>query len=143
MIHFILVQNRHGKTRLSKFYVPYNDEEKIQLKGRVHRLVAQRDQRYQANFVEYSSSKIVYRRYAGLFFCFCVDVDDNDLAILEMIHFFVEALDSYFGNVCELDLVFNFHKVSAILDEIILAGEMGEASKEKLLKRIEMLAKLD
>jgi AP-1 complex subunit sigma 1/2 len=24
---------------------------------------------------------------------------------------FVEVLDKYFGNVCELDLIFNFHKV--------------------------------
>jgi hypothetical protein len=30
---------------------------------------------------------------------------------LETIHLFVEALDKYFGNVCELDLIFNFHKV--------------------------------
>jgi hypothetical protein len=33
------------------------------------------------------------------------------LAYLEAIHFFVEVLDSFFGNVCELDLVFNFYKV--------------------------------
>jgi AP-1 complex subunit sigma 1/2 len=31
--------------------------------------------------------------------------------VLEMIHFFVEILDKYFNNVCELDLIFNFHKV--------------------------------
>jgi AP-2 complex subunit sigma-1 len=31
---------------------------------------------------------------------------------LEAIHFFVEVLDAFFGNVCELDLVFNFYKVS-------------------------------
>ena len=35
------------------------------------------------------------------------------LAYLEAIHFFVELLDQYFGNVCELDLVFNFHKASS------------------------------
>jgi AP-2 complex subunit sigma-1 len=57
-------------------------------------------------------SKIVYRRYAGLFFCACVDTNDNELAYLEAIHFFVEVLDAFFGNVCELDLVFNFYKVS-------------------------------
>jgi hypothetical protein len=34
------------------------------------------------------------------------------LAYLEAIHFFVEVLDAFFGNVCELDLVFNFYKVS-------------------------------
>ena len=30
---------------------------------------------------------------------------------LQIIHHFVEVLDRYFGNVCELDLIFNFHKV--------------------------------
>jgi AP-2 complex subunit sigma-1 len=53
----------------------------------------------------------VYRRYAGLFFCLCVDANDNELASLEAIHLFVEVLDAFFGNVCELDLVFNFYKV--------------------------------
>lgn len=53
----------------------------------------------------------MYRRYAGLFFCVCVDANDNELAYLEAIHFFVEVLDAFFGNVCELDLVFNFYKV--------------------------------
>lgn len=53
----------------------------------------------------------MYRRYAGLFFCACVDANDNELAYLEAIHFFVEVLDQFFGNVCELDLVFNFYKV--------------------------------
>ena len=41
----------------------------------------------------------------------CVDANDNELSYLEAIHFFVEVLDSFFGNVCELDLVFNFYKV--------------------------------
>ena len=38
-------------------------------------------------------------------------MSDNELAALEAIHLFVEILDHYFSNVCELDLVFNFHKV--------------------------------
>lgn len=80
--------------------------------SQVHRLIAPRDQKYQSNFVEFRpSTKIVYRRYAGLFFCVCVDANDNELAYLEAIHFFVEVLDQFFGNVCELDLVFNFYKV--------------------------------
>jgi len=53
----------------------------------------------------------VYRRYAGLYFCICVDITDNNLAYLEAIHNFVEVLNEYFHNVCELDLVFNFYKV--------------------------------
>ncbi|GAA6035655.1 hypothetical protein JCM8097_004954 [Rhodosporidiobolus ruineniae] len=139
MIRFILVQNRQGKTRLSKFYVPYEDDEKIRIRGEVHRLIAPRDQKYQSNFVEFRNHKLVYRRYAGLFFSFCVDANDNELVWLEAIHLFVEVLDAFFGNVCELDLVFNFYKVYAILDEVFLAGEVEETSKEVILRRLEEL----
>lgn len=45
----------------------------------------------------------------------CVDATDNELAYLEAVHFFVEVLDQFFGNVCELDLVFNFYKVRLAL----------------------------
>ncbi|GAA5844229.1 hypothetical protein JCM3766R1_000976 [Sporobolomyces carnicolor] len=143
MIRFILVQNRQGKTRLSKFYVPYEDDEKIRIRGEVHRLIAPRDQKYQSNFVEFRNHKIVYRRYAGLFFTFCVDANDNELVWLEAIHLFVEVLDAFFSNVCELDLVFNFYKVYAILDEVFLAGEIEETSKQVILERLEYLERLD
>lgn len=96
----------------------------------VHRLIAPRDQKHQSNFVEFrNTSKIVYRRYAGLFFCACVDTNDNELAYLEAIHFFVEVLDAFFGNVCELDLVFNFYKVrvgSCEADERDAAGREND-----------------
>ena len=61
---------------------------------------------------QFKQFKIIYRRYAGLFFTLCVDVTDNELVYFESIHLFVELLDQFFGNVCELDLVFNFNKVS-------------------------------
>ena len=41
----------------------------------------------------------------------------------------MEVLDRYFGSVCELDLIFNFHKAYYILDEVLLAGELQEPSK--------------
>ena len=47
----------------------------------------------------------------------------------QVIHSFVEVLDRYFGSVCELDLIFNFHKAYYILDEVLLAGELQEPSK--------------
>jgi AP-2 complex subunit sigma-1 len=138
MIHFFLVQNRQGKTRLSKWYSPYDDVEKRKLTDEVHRLVNSREAKF-TNFVEFRTFKIVYRRYAGLFFCLCVDQNDNELAYLEAIHLFVEILDIYFGNVCELDIVFNFYKVYTILDEIFLAGEIMETSKPIVLGRMEQM----
>ncbi|OWM74985.1 hypothetical protein CDL15_Pgr021336 [Punica granatum] len=114
MIRFILLQNRQGKTRLAKYYVPLEDSEKHKVEYEVHRLVVNRDPKF-TNFVEFRTHKVIYRRYAGLFFSLCVDITDNELAYLECIHLFVEILDHFFSNVCELDLVFNFHKFGTVL----------------------------
>jgi hypothetical protein len=44
-----------------------------------------------------------------------------------------QVLDRYFGNVCELDLIFNFHKAYYILDELLIAGEQQETSKKAVI----------
>lgn len=64
--------------------------------------------------IQFGDYKLVYRRYAGLYFCLCIDPSDNELAALEAIHLFVEVLDMYFKSVCELDLVFYFYKVRVV-----------------------------
>jgi len=141
MIRFFLLQNRQGKTRLSKWYVaPAQDREKSRLEAEIHRLVVGRDRKY-TSFIEFMNYKLVYRRYAGLFFTIGIDVNDNELLYLETIHLFVELLDQYFSNVCELDIVFNFNKVYGILDEFILAGEIQETSKKEILERIKEVEK--
>jgi AP-2 complex subunit sigma-1 len=142
MIRFILLQNRAGKTRLAKYYIPFDDTEKHRTNDEVHRLIATRDPKF-TNFVEYKTYKVIYRRYAGLYFSMCVDVTDNELAYLESVHLFVEILDHYFSNVCELDLVFNFHKVYLILDEFILGGELQETSKKVILERLAELDRIE
>lgn len=71
-----------------------------------------------------------------------MDVTDNELAYLEAIHLFVEVLDHFFNNVCELDLVFNFHKVYMVIDEYILAGEIQETSKKEILTRLAELEEI-
>ncbi|GAA6035652.1 hypothetical protein JCM8097_004951 [Rhodosporidiobolus ruineniae] len=84
-------------------------------------------------------ARSVYRRSAGRFSSFCVDANDNELVWLAATHLFVQVLDAFIGNVCELDLVFNFYKVYAILAEVFLAGEVEETSKEVILRRLEEL----
>jgi AP-2 complex subunit sigma-1 len=51
MIRFILLQNRQGKTRLAKYYVPLEESEKHKVEYEVHRLVVNRDAKF-TNFVE-------------------------------------------------------------------------------------------
>lgn len=52
---------------------------------------------------------------------------------------FVLNLDEYFGTVCELDIVFNFHKVYGILDEIIVGGEVCETANDIICNSIKSL----
>lgn len=136
-IHFLLILNRQGKSRLSKWFSGvYNDNQRQEIIEDVHRLVSSRDLRDQSNFVEYKGGKLVYRRYAGLYFVMLIDYLDNELSTLETTHFLVEILDTYFDNVCELNLVFNFHKLYVIVDEIFLGGEPHEMLKQNVLKRL-------
>ena len=75
-------------------------------------------------------------RYASLYFVACIEQTDNELIVLDIIHHFVEVLDRYFSNVCELDLIFNFHQAYFILEEMIIGGFIMESSKGKALKMI-------
>ena len=63
--------------------------------------------------------KIVYKRYASLYFILALDPTENELITLEIIHRLVEALDRHYGNVCELDLIFNFEEAYGVVDEVI------------------------
>lgn len=83
-----------------------------------------------------TDSKIVYRRYASLFFIAGVDNDENELLTLDVIHRYVEQMDKAYGNVCELDIIFNFQKAYHILDELLIAGDIVESSKREALRRV-------
>lgn len=50
-IHYVLVQNRQGKTRLAKWYSAFNDTSKIRLLADVYRTMSARHSKF-ANFVE-------------------------------------------------------------------------------------------
>ncbi len=132
---FVILQNKQGRTRLSKWYININEEEKIKIQNEVYRTIILRDIK-ESNIIEYKNYKIVYKKYASLYFMFGIDTDDNELASLELIHLFVETLDKYFGSVCELDVVYNFYKVYSVLDELLVGGEIVETSKTNILKKL-------
>ncbi|KAB5559363.1 hypothetical protein PHYPO_G00028160 [Pangasianodon hypophthalmus] len=135
-MQFMLLFSRQGKLRLQKWYVPLSDSQKKKISREVIQMVLARKPKM-CSFLEWRDLKIVYKRYASLYFCCAVEDQENELITLEIIHRYVELLDKYFGSVCELDIIFNFEKAYYILDEFILGGEAQETSKKIVLKAIE------
>ncbi|XP_044756733.1 AP-1 complex subunit sigma-2 isoform X3 [Coccinella septempunctata] len=135
MMQFMLLFSRQGKLRLQKWYVAHPDKLKKKITRELITTILARKPKM-CSFLEWKDLKIVYKRYASLYFCCAIEQDDNELLTLEVIHRYVELLDKYFGSVCELDIIFNFEKAYFILDELLLGGEIQETSKKIVLKAI-------
>uniref|UniRef100_A0A8C9K8I9 AP complex subunit sigma n=1 Tax=Panthera tigris altaica TaxID=74533 RepID=A0A8C9K8I9_PANTA len=125
-IQFMLLFSCQGKLQLQKWYVSVPDREKKKITREIVRTILARKPKM-------CNLKIVYKRYASLYFCCAIEDQENELIALEIIHRYVELFDKYFGSVCELDIIFNFEKAYFILDE----GEVQETSKKNVLKQIE------
>ncbi|CAH3145206.1 unnamed protein product [Pocillopora meandrina] len=138
MLKFLLLVNKQGHTRVSQYYEHLDLEERTNMEAEITRKCLARSDD-QCPFMEFKNFKVVYRRYASLLFIVGVDSDENELSILEFIHNFVETLDRYFSNVCELDIMFNLDKVHMILDEMIMNGEILETNKNRILAPVSVL----
>ncbi|XP_064787266.1 AP-1 complex subunit sigma-1A-like isoform X1 [Oncorhynchus masou masou] len=136
MMRFMLLFSRQGKLRLQKWYTATAERDKKKMVRELMQVVLARKPKM-SSFLEWRDLKIVYKRYASLYFCCAVEEQDNELITLEVIHRFVELLDKYFGSVCELDIIFNFEKAYFILDEFLIGGEIQDTSKKSVLKAIE------
>jgi hypothetical protein len=67
MIQFLVLVSRQGKIRLTKWFHDFTAKEKIKIVKDVSTLVLQRKQKM-CNVLEFQNYKVVYRRYASLFF---------------------------------------------------------------------------
>lgn len=81
-------------------------------------------------------SLITYRHYATLYFILISTSTESPLALLDLIQVFVEALDRLFENVCELDLIFNFETLHAVLGEMIVGGVVVETGLDKVVEGV-------
>jgi len=135
MIKYMLLLSRQGKLRLAKWFNTIGPKAKARIIQDLTQQVLARRPRM-CNVLEYKDTRVIYRRYASLFFVCGIEATDNELMTLEVIHRYVEVLDRYFGNVTELDLIFNFQKAYAVLDELVIAGEIQESSKSTCLRLV-------
>ncbi|KAL8276056.1 hypothetical protein Esti_000004 [Eimeria stiedai] len=142
MIRFILMVNKQGQTRLSQYYEFLEISERAALEGELIRKCLSRSEN-QCSFIQYRQYKVVYRRYASLYFIVGLldEPDVNELAILELIHCLVETLDKFFENVCELDIMFHLEKAHFIIGEMIMDGCIVETNKTNIMAPIQMLEK--
>ncbi|KAM4625802.1 AP-4 complex subunit sigma-1 isoform 1-T1 [Polymixia lowei] len=141
MIKFLLMVNRQGQTRLSRYYQPVDISRRAALEADVVKGCLSR-KKDQCSFVEYKDFKLVYRQYAALYIVVGITDTENELSIYELVHNFVEVLDKYFSRVSELDIMFNLDKVHIILDEMIQNGHVVETNKTRILAPLIALDKM-
>lgn len=76
-ISFLILVNKQGQTRLAKYFgETLNTDEKRALEGEIVRKCLARTDK-QCSFFDHREYKVVYRRYASLFFM--VGVDDEEV----------------------------------------------------------------
>ncbi|CAF1072674.1 unnamed protein product [Rotaria sp. Silwood1] len=142
MIKAILVFNTRGQARASRFFDSCSTELQQKLLRESYQIISKRDINA-CNFIEYNDCKLIYRHYATLYFVFAIDSSESEYDIYELIHTFVQCLDQYFENVCELDLIFHSDKVNHILNEFFMGGFIVERSPDLVLNDIRTQIRLE
>ncbi|XP_026047616.1 AP-4 complex subunit sigma-1 isoform X3 [Astatotilapia calliptera] len=137
MIKFVLMVNRQGQTRLSRYYHSVELSRRAALEADVVRYCLSR-KKDQCSFVEYKDFKLVYRQYAALYIVVGITDSENELSIYELVHNFVEVLDKYFSRV----IMFNLDRVHIILDEMIQNGHIVETNKSRILAPLTTIDKM-
>jgi len=122
-------------------------DERVALEAEIIRKCLSRSE-LQCSFLEYRGYKVVYRRYASLFFIVGTKPDpsipdsentENELGMLEFIHSLVETMDKWAGSICELDIMYQLEEVHFLVDEMIQNGFIVETNKTNILRPIALM----
>jgi AP-4 complex subunit sigma-1 len=119
--------------------------ERVALESEIIRKCLSRSE-LQCSFLEYRGFKVIYRRYASLFFIVGTKPDvpgtennENELAMLEFIHTLVETMDKWAGSICELDIMYQLEQVHFLLDEMVMNGFIVETNKGNILRPLDLM----
>jgi AP-4 complex subunit sigma-1 len=123
-------------------------EERVALESEIIRKCLSRSE-LQCSFLEYRGFKVIYRRYASLFFIIGTKADlgagdgadnnENELGMLEFIHTLVETMDRWAGSICELDIMYQLEQVHFLLDEMVMNGYVVETNKTNVLRPLDLM----
>ncbi|XP_047329221.1 AP-3 complex subunit sigma-like isoform X2 [Impatiens glandulifera] len=145
MIRAVIVMNNQGKPHLVKFYDYQPAKKQHELIRSIYTVLCSRTENV-SNFIRADpvfgpDAKLVYNNFSTLYLVFVFDNTESELAMLDLMQVFVEILGKCFSKVCELDIVFNFNKVHAILDEIVLGGQVLETNSSVVVKAVEEISR--
>ena len=147
MIKIALILNINGKSRYFRCYdetcLKEEDESKVikeiyqKLKGR---------KILDCNIIEdleclKEGYKVIYKKWATLFFVFVIDEGENELAIIDLIQNWIKLLEKNFPGVWEYHLVFNPDLLYSIMDEVLLDGMVTEINLTDLHDNVQLLYK--
>ncbi|KAL3793660.1 hypothetical protein HJC23_010232 [Cyclotella cryptica] len=154
LLTFPAHRNKQGQTRLSSYYEWMDMQERVALESEIIRKCLSRSE-LQCSFLEYRGFKVIYRRYASLFFIVGTKADidvraldgsgsiaenyENELGLLEFIHSLVETMDRWAGSICELDIMYQLEQVHFLLDEMVMNGYIVETNKSNILRPIDLI----
>ena len=136
-------------------------QERVALESEIIRKCLSRSE-LQCSFLEYRGFKVIYRRYASLFFIVGTKADfdvrklskltgvkkggdksvenyENELGLLEFIHTLVETMDRWAGSICELDIMYQLEQVHFLVDEMVMNGYIVETNKSNVLRPIDLI----
>jgi len=136
-----MVINNFGRPRLLKFFTEVSEPDQQRIVRKLYSEVSGKSEAA-CSFLDASTwfapgVRVVYRQYATLYFAVAIDGNENELGVLDLIQMLVESLDSYFKNVCELDLIFKIDQVHWLVDEIFVGGMMAETSTQQIIEALQ------
>ena len=154
MIKLALILNINGKSRFIRIYDETWIEEEC-IKGTVdeavHKVVIKEiytklkgRKMADCNIIEEldwlkEGHRVIYRKYATLFFVFVVDEGESELAMIDLIQNWVQLLEKNFPDVWEYHLVFNPDLLYSIMDEVIMDGLVTEINITNIHDNIQQL----
>lgn len=124
MINFILILNRSGVTRLSRYYISdLTDKQKKEMEREIVRMLLRRSGDDFSCFRQ-NGMKFVYLRKHALYFVASIDEDENQMSIRSFFENFVNILDRTIDRFSELSMIRFINFIYAILDDMVVSGKI-------------------
>lgn len=135
MYKFLLIANCDHRLRYGYYFYPVDKAQRPSLESALIQKCLSRNQN-SCSFFVHDGFSIVYRRVGQLIFIIGTDGDENNLAVYEFVHAFIQVLDAYFSGVTEKKIIADFHKLHLVLQQMVTNGRVSETNVQNVLERL-------